>query len=132
MALFKVSVTLICELRATLQAPVKELVEPHDSPLVLLGEIVRKSGLAALLWADDHNVELVFFLHWGRVLHLKLVLSLLSEGGFELAFLLSKCVSALRDLLLAPWWRLIGGCLTLTLVFFWRLVQGLLLLHQRD
>ena len=122
-------ICLVCELRTALHAPVVELVEPYDSPLVLLGEIVRKSGLAALLWTDDHDVELVCFLHRGRVLHLKSVFILLSEDCFELAFLLSELVSARRDFLLGPWWWLIGGCLTILLVFFWWLVQGLLLLR---
>jgi hypothetical protein len=128
-SLLEVFRCLVRKLRTALQAPVVELVEPYDSPLVLLGEIVGKSGLAALFWADDHDVELIYFLHCGRVLDFKPVLLFLSESSFELSFLFSELVSARRDLFLGPWWWLLGGCLAVLLIFLCRLIEGLLLLH---
>jgi len=62
--------SLVSELGAPLHAPVVELVEPYDSSLVLLGEIVCNGGPATLFWADDDNVELVHFLNWSWVFHL--------------------------------------------------------------
>lgn len=98
---------------------------------MLLRQVAGECGLPRLLRADDHDVELVFFLDRRRVLHFEPVLALLRKSCLELSLLLRERVPPLRYFFLRPWRRSCLACwIALLLTFGWRLIECLLFLDK--
>lgn len=61
---------LLGKLRATFEAPVLELIKSDHDSLMLLGEIVSKGCLTALVRTNNNDITFVLFLYSGWVLDL--------------------------------------------------------------
>lgn len=129
--LLEVLAGLLGKCRSTLAAPVEQKIHFDDCSLMLLRQVAGECGLPRLLRADDHDVELVFFLDRRRVLHFEPVLALLRKSCLELSLLLRERVPPLRYFFLRPWRRSCLACwIALLLTFGWRLIERLLFLDK--
>ena len=94
---------------------------------MFLCKIVCKGSLARALWSNNYYIELILFLNWIWILHLKSIFLLLCKCSLSLSLLLREFISSNRYLLLSSCWSLFTirwSCFLFS--FLWWLLQSLL------